>query len=113
MVLGILWAGWHLPLFLVQGWLNVPIWAYGLLSVCLTVLMTWAVNLSRGSVIPAILMHAVFNSSFPILVALCRGVPTREPGLTWYLVGVVLTAVIVVGVTRGRLGHAAFPPARL
>jgi membrane protease YdiL (CAAX protease family) len=99
--------GWHLPLFLVQGWLTVPIWAYGLLVVCLSVLMTWAVNLSRGSVIPAILMHAIFNSSFPILVALCQGVPTREPGLTWYLAGVVLSTVITVAATRGRLGYAA------
>jgi hypothetical protein len=69
--------------------------------------MTWAINLSRGSVIPAVVMHAVFNSSFPILVALCQGVPTREPGLTWYLVGVVLTTVITVAATRGRLGYAA------
>jgi membrane protease YdiL (CAAX protease family) len=108
-VLGIVWTGWHLPLFLVQGWLNVPIWAYGILVVCLSVLMTWGINLSRGSVIPAVLMHAVFNSSFPILVALCRGVPTREPGLTWYVVGVVVATVITIAATQGRLGYVAVP----
>lgn len=104
LLLGLLWLAWHAPLFFVQGWLNVPLWAFGILLVCLTILMTWAVNRSGGSVIAAILMHAVFNSSFPILVALCRGLPTREPGLTWYLAGAVLTTVIAIGVTRGRLG---------
>jgi membrane protease YdiL (CAAX protease family) len=73
--------------------------------------MTWMFNRSDGSIIPAVLMHAVFNSSFPILVGLCRGVPTREPGLTWYLAGVVLTTLIAVGVTRGRLGYSTEAPA--
>lgn len=74
-------------------------------AVCSPTGLTLAVNASRGSVVPAILMHAVFNSSFPILVALCRGLPTREPGLTWYVVGVMLVTVVAVGMTRDRLGY--------
>jgi membrane protease YdiL (CAAX protease family) len=111
LLLGAVWAAWHIPLFFVQGWLSVPVWAFGLLIVCLSVLMTWAFNHSSGSVIPAVLMHAVYNSSFSILVGLCRGVPTREPGLIWYVVGAVLTTLIAIAVTRGRLGYPMLAPA--
>lgn len=106
-LLGLIWAAWHAPLFLVQGWLSVPVWAFGILVVCLSVLMTWVFNRSDGSILPPVLMHAVYNSSFPILIGLCRGVPTREPGLTWYLAGVGLATLIAIGVTRGRLGYPA------
>ena len=105
LVLGLLWALWHLPLFFIQGWLSVPVWAFVILVVCLSILMTWAVNLARGSIVPAVLMHAVYNSSFPILVGLCRGVPTRDPGLVWYVVGVVMATGLAVAVSRGRLGQ--------
>lgn len=107
LVLGVVWIGWHLPLFLVPGWLTVPIWVYATLLICLSILMTWMVNLSHRSIVPAVLMHAVFNSSFPILVALCRELPTREPGIVWYIVGVGLATVIAIGSTRGKLGYAA------
>lgn len=106
LLLGALWFLWHAPLFLVQGWLSVPIWAFAILLLCLSVLMTWGFNRSRGSILSAVLMHAVFNSSFPILVGLCRGVPTREPGLASYLGGVVVTTLAALGATRGRLGYA-------
>jgi membrane protease YdiL (CAAX protease family) len=107
LVLGVVWIGWHLPLFLVPGWLTVPVWAYAILLICLSVLMTWVVNRSNRSIVPAVLMHAVFNSSFPILVALCRELPTREPGIVWYIVGVGLATVIAIGATRGKLGYTA------
>ena len=106
-ILGLVWTLWHVPLFLLHGWLSVPIWAFAVLLVCLSVSMTWVTNWSRGSVLPAIGMHAVFNSSFPILVALCQGVPTRAPGLVWYVVGVAATTLVVVVLTRGRLGRVA------
>jgi membrane protease YdiL (CAAX protease family) len=105
LVLGSLWFLWHAPLFLVHDWLSVPIWAFGILILCLSVLMTWVVNRSGGGVISAMVTHAVFNSSFPILIGLCHDLPTRDPGLTWYLVGVGVTTLIAIGATRGRLGY--------
>jgi uncharacterized protein len=109
LILGIAWTVWHAPLFLVQGWLSVPIWAFVALMICMSILMTWGTNVARGSIVPAVLMHAVYNSSFPIVVGLCRGLPTRTPGLVWYVVGVVLTTMGVVAVTRTRLGRPATP----
>ena len=110
LVLGVLWAGWHLPLFLIQGWLGpLPFWGFVLLIVALSVLMTWAVNLSRGGIVTAILMHATFNASFPIFIGLCQGQKTFGPGLPIYVGTIVACAVLAILVTRGRLGAAKAP----
>jgi len=53
-LLGTLWAGWHLPLFFIHGWVNVPVWAFTL---------TWGANLSGFSIFVPMLMHAGFNVS--------------------------------------------------
>jgi len=103
-LLGIIWAGWHLPLFLVHGWGNVPVWAYTLMLVSVSILFTYAVNISHGSVLVAVLLHATFNTSFGILAGLCHGVPTRSPDLPYYLCAAVTTAGATVLLTRGRLG---------
>jgi hypothetical protein len=74
--------------------------------------MTLATNMAGGSVIPAITVHAAFNSSFPILMGLMRGVASRGNGLEWYVVGAVSVAGVVVVLTRGRLGKSPHSPAR-
>jgi membrane protease YdiL (CAAX protease family) len=109
LILGVLWAGWHAPLFLIKGWAGTPPWAFVVLIISLSVLMTWAVNLSRDGILASVLMHAVFNTSFPMLVGLCRDVPTMGPGLPIYVGAAVLTALVAVLVTRGRLGRAPAP----
>jgi uncharacterized protein len=105
-VLGTLWAGWHLPLFLIQGWTNVPVWAYPLLLISVSVLITWGANLSEFCIFVPIVMHATFNSGFRALAALCHGVPTREPDLLYVLGAAGVFSGIVIGLTRGRLGLA-------
>ncbi len=102
-LLGLVWAAWHLPLWVV-GIEGIPIWAFVMVMVCNSGLMTWAMNRSGGSILPPMLMHAGYNSSFAIMAGLCQGNQTREPGLPIYLAGAVLATVVVVAVTRGRLG---------
>jgi membrane protease YdiL (CAAX protease family) len=114
-ILGTLWALWHLPLFLVHGWGNIPLWGYVVMVVSLTILLTFAVNISRGSVLVAIFLHATFNTSFSILAALTHGVPTRNPDLPYYLGAVSAAALAAVLFTRGRLGacDARTPESRI
>ncbi len=69
LVLGGLWAGWHLPLFWVEPrriLAGSRLLSFGQLLAGLTgvtVLMTWVYNSTRGSVLLACLMHASMNTS--------------------------------------------------
>ncbi|MGH9641683.1 MAG: CPBP family intramembrane glutamic endopeptidase [Terriglobales bacterium] len=109
-LLGTLWAGWHLPLFFIHGWVNVPVWAFALILVTVSVLFTWGTNLSCFSILVPMLMHAAFNVSSRLLGALCQGVPTRQPELQYYLCAAGAAAVAAILLTCGRLGRSAAIP---
>ena len=58
LILGVLWAGWHLPVFLVgdQHWSDL------LLVVEVTVVLTWLFQNTLGSVLIAMVFHALNNA---------------------------------------------------
>ena len=64
-ILGVLWAVWHLPAFFNPDTLynNLPFVLFLAYLIPLTILITWVFNSTGGSVLMAILMHAVFNAS--------------------------------------------------
>lgn len=69
LLLGLLWAGWHLPLFLVPHWNARPIWIYALLVMGFAFLINLGFDASGRSVVVAILLHATFNASSTVLGA--------------------------------------------
>ena len=70
LLLALLWTGWHLPLFIRPGWESAPLWVYLGIMTGLSLIMTYAANLTRFSLITAIAMHAVFNTASRFLVGL-------------------------------------------
>jgi len=70
LLLALLWAAWHLPLFLVTGWTTSPLWTFVLILVGLSVIMTHAANVARFSVVTAIATHAAFNTVSRFLAGL-------------------------------------------
>jgi membrane protease YdiL (CAAX protease family) len=65
LILGLLWACWHLPMFFYRdtymqmGVMGFPVFALSLL--CAAMIFTWLYNSTKGSVWIVILFHAVFN----------------------------------------------------
>jgi len=104
-LLGALWAGWHLPLFLIPEWTSVQVWEFALILVALSILITLGANLSRLSVLVPILMHAVFNTSPRLLGGLLEHAAPRERADMIYTFSFVAVAIVVVLLTRGRLGR--------
>jgi uncharacterized protein len=101
---GIMWAAWHLPLFLV-GWSSASPLVFTFIEVGLSVIMAFGFNASGRAVVVAILMHSAFNASSGFLPAFLGSTPTREHPAPEVLIGFsfMLLAVAAVVFTRGRL----------
>ncbi len=115
LILGSLWALWHLPSFLIpsQNLRDIPprgsvldfvVFAFALVG--LRLVIVWVVNNTRGSVLMAILTHASWNTFYS--AALIGLFPVRSV-LGSYLnlaIAACVLALVLVVLTRGRLGYA-------
>jgi uncharacterized protein len=108
LILGLLWACWHLPLFLIHSWAVFPVWVYIILVVGLSILMTFIFNLSRSSVIVCILMHALFNTSSILLGDLLP--PNGRISMLFFLGSSWILPLVIIICTRGRLGIKKMSP---
>ena len=65
LILGAIWALWHLPLFFIEGTTQaaIPMYQYFLQTMVLAIFYTWLHNNTGGSVLIAIIFHAVANTS--------------------------------------------------
>jgi membrane protease YdiL (CAAX protease family) len=108
-ILGMLWALWHLPLFWSGVWTppTIPnIVMFIVMITALTIIMTWVFNNAKGSLLITMLMHASFNTFANKIVAPLFPAPIlSEYGLLPVLVGFGATALVLIAVTRGRLGY--------
>lgn len=100
LILGLLWGIWHVPLYGPLGFV-VPL--------LLAFFYTYLFN-RTGSVAPCMLLHGGFTAAQDHLTLLeeeAHGVTDLAIGLA-YIAGVLL----LVGLTRGRLGRASKEPER-
>jgi membrane protease YdiL (CAAX protease family) len=111
-LIGVIWAVWHLPLFiLVEGYDNAGSGVMGVAStfvgfvgytVSLALMLTWVFNRTGGSVFMAMLLHGSLNAVFALAPETTTAV--------WCLSGAyALLAVIIAIITHGRLGHQDTP----
>jgi uncharacterized protein len=108
-LLGILWACWHLPLFLSSEWTSSTIPQFVLILVGLSVVMAFVFNLSGQNVLVAICLHAMFNTTSRWMTALLADVPLRENLSAELVIGVcgIVAAVLLIVFSKGRLGLPA------
>jgi len=107
-LLALLWAAWHLPLFLYPGWITAPPWIYLLIMIGATFLLTYGTNLARFGVITPIAMHAAFNTASRFLTGLFVGTTGPRIRMPFELVLALCglaTAGVLILVTRGALGY--------
>jgi membrane protease YdiL (CAAX protease family) len=103
---GVMWALWHAPLFLVS-WSSSSPSTYILIVAGLSILMAYGFNSSGRAVVVAILMHSAFNASSRFVDPFLDGTPARErPSPEMFVAFAFLTlGALAVLFTRGRL-HA-------
>jgi membrane protease YdiL (CAAX protease family) len=108
-ILGLLWAGWHATEYLTpdfasaNGGLTVKgISIFVLAAVSFSVIITWVFNHTQASLLIAILLHTFINWSQGLTSDLFPAAGFNETGP---VVAFVLTALVIVMATRGRLGY--------
>jgi membrane protease YdiL (CAAX protease family) len=108
-ILGILWQCWHLPLYLTDwgggaGWLEIGEAIIG--NIGLTIVITWVFNRVRGSLLITILLHSTLDA-FGVAAAtsLFSTQWMIQNGNMALLLGFGAVALVLVVVTRGRLGY--------
>jgi uncharacterized protein len=114
LLLGVMWVFWHLPDFLTVAQrggpganlaalltINLPI--FFLMIMGLAIIFTWVSNHTRGSIFIAILLHAsinVFGIVQPLFTA-----PSVTSNDLFVCIGAVVPALLIIILTRGRLGY--------
>ena len=113
LILGVLWALWHLPEFLVPAWAAssggsgfIDIVKFVVIAVGFAIVTTWVFNNTKGSVFMAILVHASIDAFSAPLGALFS--PSKVAN--GILVSFGVLAVVLVAITRGRLGYQHYHP---
>jgi uncharacterized protein len=112
-ILGVLWAFWHLPIWFSGQWtelspINIVLFVAWITAV--TFIYTWVFNNTQGSVFMAILTHASMDA-FPnaiLFVHFPEIARMTSFGLYAYwalLIGYGVFALLVAIFTRGRLGY--------
>jgi len=64
LILGVLWAAWHVGQWFVPGsnLYQRDFWLWSLGTILLTIIMTWIFNNTKGSVLAAALFHGTINT---------------------------------------------------
>ena len=111
LIIGIVWAAWHAPLFLLETTSQAafsPTW-FTLHAVALTVLLTWMYNGSGGNLLLAVLFHGVINGWYNAVVA---GVAPEAAAGFLGPVAVLLTLIAAWLVLRHGPAHLSARPRR-
>jgi membrane protease YdiL (CAAX protease family) len=119
LILGSLWALWHLPGFLIpsQGLTDIPprgtvmdFVVFALALIGLRLVMQWVFNNTRGSVLMAILVHATWNTFYSAALIRLFPAPSVLGSYLNLTIAAGALALLVVALTRGRLGYREEEP---
>ena len=107
LLLGLLWAGWHIPMFFLDDTRQTyPFAGFLVMVVSISVVMTWVWDHTGGSVLIAALFHAAMNTAWAVLNILWG-----DDRLFWLCVAFTVTLAAVVAVRQLRDTTAAPVPA--
>ena len=107
LILGAFWGFWHLPIYLIigieEGQFDIlNFLSFILLIVFISIIITWIVNNTKGSVLGAIIFHASFNFSLALFVDILGLIQ-----LQWFFLMIIvlyaiyaIILVIIYGYTR-------------
>ncbi|MFN8467334.1 MAG: type II CAAX endopeptidase family protein [Caldilineaceae bacterium] len=110
LLLGLLWAFWHLPNLVLQPTGAATFGLWFLATMVNAFVLTWVYNCTGGSVLLVILLHATQNSTSRLVANLVGATDPVQFQNDYSLITVLtfgLLMAIVIAATHGRLGYRA------
>ena len=114
LLLSVFWTCWHLPDFLTSAQGGGPGMGFStflitfpsflVLIAALSIILTWIFNRTKGSIFISALAHASVNTPQVVLIPLFPTVGITSLNLA-ALIGLGIPAVLIIILTRGRLGY--------
>jgi membrane protease YdiL (CAAX protease family) len=101
-LLGSIWAVWHIPMFLTIGFgqhdNHLPFGQFFLTLVFMSIFITWLQNNTKNSLAPAFIIHSCINLSGEVLPLIEKNNEFQGDYTAWILVNVLLffAAIIVI-----------------
>ncbi len=89
-ILGIIWACWHIPFYFIEP--RMPFYIFIILVLVITILMTWGYNSTKGSLIITVIFHFSFNFNG----AFITGILGLLPMTIFYIAGSVMIGFYVI-----------------
>jgi membrane protease YdiL (CAAX protease family) len=114
LILGVVWAVWHLPAYFIpseMGTFNVfGFVIFMFIAISTRVIWTWITNSAKGSGLAGILLHASSNAVsvglIPLLLPTQQSSPAEDLSGPILLGLLLLSAVLVLIITRGQLSYS-------
>lgn len=98
-ILGSIWAIWHIPMFLSNGFghhdLQLPFGQLFLTLVLVSILITWLQN-NTGSLAPAFILHAFLNLSGEVLPLIDKNTKTQGNYTQWIFTNLLCAIVVIL-----------------
>ena len=93
LIVAVIWAVWHMPLWLINSpQREIPFLIFCVHVFAYSFIMASAYLISPDSLLPAVLLHLLFNISSGLVVVL--GIAGTKEWYTWSASGYVVTAII-------------------
>ena len=106
-VIGIFWALCHLPIVTIRGFDAVELSAFMATVMSLSIILTWFYNRTKGSLLIVAVVHCLFDAVDAVYSRNFVALLPRKEFMTAFMAVLVVTAVILIAVTRGRLGASS------
>jgi len=96
LILGVVWGLWHLPIYLIPGQSSFPYPLFLLLTVAVSFIYTSLFIKTKGSLLPAVLLHASTDIG-PRIFQIAKFTPT-----VWLTIDLLIIMAVVLLVYTGR-----------
>ena len=99
LILGVIWTLFHLPLFFTLTGSSQSDWPFAsflVSTIAMSILYTWMLNNTRGSVLLAYLFHGAANTWSQVF-----SIDHANPLIGWILTGLLVLAAVIVIVLSG------------